>query len=399
MENVVDSARTQLRILLAGGSDALAQQLRDAIGAGPVEVTRCALDELAPSLWQMADVVAVRCQENPAWSGFLQPLQRGERGPAVFALLDDTSHPAIRAALRAGAQEVLFLPLRAEEVTRALVRVLESRPEATSRARGMVCTLLSLNGGAGVTTVAINLALALRQALGRKVALLDLDLQAADIATQLNLECSQTLLEVARAERLDSIQLEAALTRHRSGVYVLAAPARLEEAERIDTRGIARVIALMREIFDFVIVDSGRHVDDRTVAAWESSDRLLYVLNQTLTSVRRVWALLELVQRLEVKAPAPELLLNRVRRDSALKPAQIANTLGRPIAWTIPAGDKELELAEESAADLWKVAPGATVTRSFQQLAAALAGQAAAGGRKRNRLLALPLLRVLRTAP
>ena len=83
-------------------------------------------------------------------------------------------------------------------------------------------------------------------------------------------------------DSLDSIRLEGALTRHPSGIYLLAAPKRFEDGERISDLTVMAVFNLMRQLFDFVIVDCGQRIDENVVAAWERSDEVLYVIDPSL---------------------------------------------------------------------------------------------------------------------
>ena len=135
----------------------------------------------------------------------------------------------MKRVIRAGADELLFLPLDPGDLTRALLKVSESRVRAARHDGGMVISLASIVGGVGVSSIAVNLALALRYKLDKRVALLDLDLQTGALAVLLNLEPEFTIMPLCRLEKkLDSIQLEAALTKHPSG----AVPARGAQADR-----------------------------------------------------------------------------------------------------------------------------------------------------------------------
>ena len=143
--------------------------------------------------------------------------------------------------------------------------------------------MVSTVGGVGVTSLVGNLALALRRNLNKRVAVVDLDLQTGGLAVFLNLEPERTIMQLCENERkLDSIQLEAALTKHPSGIYLLAAPKRIEDSELVSDKTIAAVLDLLRQLFDFVIVDCGGYIDENAVAAWERSDFLFYVLDQSI---------------------------------------------------------------------------------------------------------------------
>jgi pilus assembly protein CpaE len=293
--------------------------------------------------------------------------------PALFGLLKEQSPGLMKRVIRAGADELLFLPLDCADLTRALLKVSENRHRTARHEGCSVISLASIGGGAGVTSIAANLALALRYKFDKRVALIDLDLQTGALAVLLNLEPEYTIMPLCRLEKkLDSIQLEAALTKHPSGLYLLAAPKRIEEGELVSDSTVGTVIDFMADMFDFVIVDCGHHLDEKFVAVCERSNSLIYVLNQTVTSVRSAWRFIDLFERLNL-AVEPHFALNRFQLNHTITQKQLENTLGHPMYLTIPRDDKSLELAEHSGKDLWQVAANSMVAKSFEALATRIA--------------------------
>ncbi len=227
-----------------------------------------------------ATLVMVNGNEEAALS-FLQSQSLHSPRPSLLAVLAARSPGLMKRALRSGADEILFMPLDPGEATRALLKISEARWRTERHEGGVVISVISLIGGVGVTSMAANLALAL-ESLHQRVALVDLDLQTGGLAVFLNLDPEVTIMPLVRLEhKLDSIQLESALTRHQSGVYLLAAPKRIEEGELVSDITVGTVLDLIRQLFDYVIVDCGDHVDENAVAAWERSEHLFYVLNQS----------------------------------------------------------------------------------------------------------------------
>jgi pilus assembly protein CpaE len=224
-------------------------------------------------------------------------------------------------------------------------------------------------GGVGVTSLAANLALALRS-LNQRVALLDLDLQTGGLAVFLNLEPEVTIMPLVRLDRkLDSIQLESALTKHSSGVYLLSVPKRIEEGELVSDITVGTVLDLMRQLFDYVIVDCGDHVDENAVAAWERSEHLFYVLNQSIAAARCAWRFVDLFERLGLTTLEPRFILNRYNPAHPLTEKAIEATLAKSIFAKIPTDDRTFETIEMKAQDLFEVAAGSPVARAVLELA------------------------------
>jgi pilus assembly protein CpaE len=317
---------------------------------------------------------------------FLETQAAQSPRPVLFALMNQRSPGLMKRVLRAGADELLFLPLDTGDATRALLKISEARWHTRRREGGIVCSFTSVVGGVGVTTLSANLGLALRHLLSKRVALVDLDLQSGGLAVALNLEPEVTILPLIRLERkLDSMQMESALTKHPSGIYLLAAPKRIEESEMISDLTVATVLDLMRQLFDFVIVDCGSHVDENAVAAWERSDHLFYVLQQSIAAARSAWRFIDLFERLGLNSLQPKYLLNRYRGSHAITDKQIESTLERPIFQKIPDDERTAERVELAGKELWQTAPGSPLAHSLEELARRIAlgpadGDAAADG-------------------
>jgi pilus assembly protein CpaE len=316
-----------------------------------------------------ATLVMVNGNEEAALT-FLQSQSQHSPRPSLLAVLGARAPVLMKRALRCGADEILFMPLDPGEATRALLKVSEARWRTERREGGVVISVASLVGGVGVTSLAANLALALTS-LHQRVVLIDLDLQSGGLAVFLNLDPEVTIMPLVRLDRkLDSIQLESALTKHSSGVYLLAAPKRIEEGELVSDITVSTVLDLTRQLFDYVVVDCGDHVDENAVAAWERSEFLFYVLNQSIAAARSAWRFIDLFERLGLTTLEPLFILDRYRPSHPLTEKAIVETLARPIYAKIPTDDSTFETMEMKAQNLFQVAPASSVARAMLDLAA-----------------------------
>lgn len=205
------------------------------------------------------------------------------------------------------------------------------------------------------------------------MALVDLDLQQGGLGVLLNVAFDHTILPlVGAAKNLDSVALESALTRHPSGLYLLAAPNRIEDSEQITDLTVGAVLDLMSGLFDYVVIDCGRHIDDNAVAAWERSTEVLYVLEQSVGAGRCTLRFLELFGRLKISRE-PRLILNRYTPHHPITEAQISATLQRPIYARIPRDERLLEKTAALAKSPWQLAPRSPLVRAYEDLAAGLA--------------------------
>ena len=320
---------------------------------------------------EMADIAMLMFDDNEAGPlGYLQSRTGRSSRTLVFALLADRSPILMRRVLHAGADELFFLPLESADLARALIKLSERRRRAERLGGGVIYGVASLVGGVGVSAFSANLALAMRYVFGKRSAVVDLDLQNGGLNVMLHLEPEQTLASLIDfSTKLDSTKLEAALTKHPSGIYLLAAPKRLDDAERVTDLTVAAVLDLMRQLFDFVIVDCGSHVDEITVATWERCDELLYVVDHSRVAAHCARRFGELFGRLRLHLGEPRFILNKFDPQSPITEAAITQAMGADCFAKVPRDDRLFEKIQLRVQDLWQIAPNSALTRAIERLA------------------------------
>jgi pilus assembly protein CpaE len=365
--------RESLRVHLIGENAEVLGEVKavlSAVSEPALEVVemspQAAIDET-----EVADIAMLVFDGNEAAPlGYLQSRAERSPRPVIFALLMDRSPVLMRRVLHVGADELFFLPLKSADLTRALMKLSERRRRAERLGGGVVYGVASLVGGVGVSTLSANLALAMRYAFGKRAAVVDLDLQNSGLNVVLHLDPDQTIASLIEfSAKLDSIKIETALTKHPSGIYLLAAPKRLDDAERVTDLTVAEVLDLMRQLFDFVVVDCGSHVDEITVATWERCDELLYVVDHSRVAAHCARRFSELFGRLGLRLDEPRFILNKFDPQSAITEAVIAQSMGQACFAKIPRDDRTLEKMQLRVQDLWQMAPNSALARAIEALA------------------------------
>jgi len=365
--------RESLRVHLIGESAQVLAEVKAVLDG--VSEPRLDLVEMSPQVasddTEVPDIAMVVFDGNEAAPlGYLQTRAERLPRPLIFALLQDRSPVLMRRVLHEGADELLFLPLQSTDLTRALMKLSERRRRAERQGGGLIYGVASIAGGVGVSTLGANLALVMRYVFGKRAAVVDLDLQNGGLNVILHLAPEQTIASLIEfTAKLDSIKLEAALTKHPSGIYLLAAPKRLDDAERVTDLTVAAVLDLMRQLFDFVIVDCGSHVDEITVAAWERCDELLYVVDHSRVAAHGARRFGELFGRLGLRLDEPRFVLNKFDAQNAMTEAVIAQAMGVSCFAKIPRDDRMLEKLQLRVQDLWQTAPNSALARATEALA------------------------------
>jgi Flp pilus assembly CpaE family ATPase len=198
----------------------------------------------------------------------------------IVAALPEAGVSTLRAALEAGATDVVALPLAEHEIQKTLIKLRQSKArEAQARGvSGEIIAVYGARGGLGTTTTAVNLAVDLAGITSTSVALADLDLQRGDVATFLNLSHLESIASIASASSdVDEILLHGTLTRHASGISVLPAPQQIEEADTVGHDEVKLALRLLRSQFRHTVVDTPRTITGSTVAAFELADHILLI--------------------------------------------------------------------------------------------------------------------------
>ena len=242
-------------------------------------------------------------------------------------------------AMRAGAREYLLLPLEQGAVAEALARTATTLREKALPAKktpGRVLVFTGAKGGSGVTTVACNVAIALAQSPDQRVLLIDLALPIGDAALCLGISAGYSTEDAFRSiNRLDASLLQNLLVKHRSGVFVLAAPTKIPEVE-VSKGAIDKLIAVARRAFDEVIVDAGSRIDAAAKALFEDASTVYLVTQTGISELRNSNRLIS--QCFAEGGPNLEIVINRFdsRFHETVNEEVIVKALGKPIRWKLP---------------------------------------------------------------
>ena len=294
-------------------------------------------------------------------------------------LTSSNSDPALLVkALRAGAREFLSQPIQEREILDALRRYRERRTTSTDRhllKKGQIINVIGSKGGVGTTSIAVNLAYSLAGAdKSMSVALIDMNLLFGEIPLFLDIEPSYHWGEITKnVARLDITFLMSVLYRHGSGMYVLPSPSHLNGQEAASPKVMEQLLKLMRTVFDFIIVDAGQASDEVTMKILELSDEVLLVSILSLPCLSNVNRLLRLFYDLGYpQEDKLKIVVNRYAKAGEVSLKDAEKSIDRRIFWTIPNDYKTTMSAINQGKVLSDIDPGAQVTKSIKDLAAAL---------------------------
>ena len=212
--------------------------------------------------------------------------------------------------------------------------------------RGKIVTVYSPKGGAGTTTLAVNLALTLHND-DTRVALVDGNLQFGDIAVFVNEQGKNTIADLAsRADELDPEIVEEVMVKHSSsGVHILAAPSRPEYAEKVSSAQFSKVLEYLRQLYAYVVVDTSSYLTEITLSAIDVSDLIVLVTTQDIPSIKNCRLFLDLLQTMGIDRGRILFTMNRFDKRINITPERVAENLKQEVSSVIPLDEQTVTKA------------------------------------------------------
>ncbi len=304
----------------------------------------------------------------------------------------------LRRAMQAGAREFLIKPFSHDELVAAIRRVyqlelkkgtfiaksLPQQPEAPSAPRSSapaeVILVFSGKGGVGKTLIATNLAVAIAEQSGGRVALVDLDLQFGDIGVMLNLDHSRSITElVDGASGVDADSVADVLANGPGGVKVLLAPISPELADLVTAEHVRLLMAELRRAFDYVVVDCSTHLTEFNLEVVEMAQRVLVVTALTIPAIKDAKLTLKVLESLSVDAENTLLVVNRVDGYADFNRESIEQSLRVPVAVQIPHDPRIVGDAITNGTPFVTAHPEAEVSKAIRELVARILPEHAGG--------------------
>jgi pilus assembly protein CpaE len=313
-----------------------------------------------------------------------------EHTPAPIVLLASGEASALlEEALDGDVADVLLLPQLTENVVFAIRKAGHSgrRAQGHSGRRGRIVTVFSPKGGTGKTVMATNLAAALAKLEGRRTLLLDLDLQFGDAAIMLGIEPEKTIYDLVVAPgELDTEKLAGYTTKHASGLEILPAPLRPEDAELVTETKLAQLLDVARESFDVILVDTSPFFHGPMLATLDRTDELLLLCGLDVPTLKNIRLSLQTLDLLSFPSERIRPVLNRANSKVGMKPNEVEAALEVKVRFQVPS-DRVVPLAVNRGTPAVLAEPKSEFARAVASMAHSLVPAEAvhSGGGKRRR--------------
>lgn len=278
------------------------------------------------------------------------------------------------AAMRAGVRDMIRPDSGLDEYRDVIARNRwASQAPTMDERRGRVVTVASPKGGVGKTTVTTNLSVGLAQFAPESVVLVDLDIHFGDVATALNLTPEYALPDAVRAAGGDPLALKPYLTRHETGLWVVAGSDSPAAADEVSAAGVSELLRTLAASFSYVVVDTAPGLSEHTLAALDITDVLVLVTGLDVPGVRGLRKELDTLAQLSLSLESRHVVLNFADAARGLTVADVESTIQASVDHVLPSS-KMVPVSVNQGIPLLQSRTKDPVTRQLMSLVERISG-------------------------
>jgi pilus assembly protein CpaE len=371
-------SRRQLNVFAALDAELDQEIVRSALPAGtPTRVT--SLEQAAARMSSLlasepVDVILVGCGKDATRAlRTIHAAATSRPEIPVVALYVGSPNGFMEAAFEAGAEDLIALPQSPSDLVFALEKVIARKRGSSTGSANPMISVLGPKGGTGKTLTACNLAVALAFEGARPV-LVDLDLQFGDVGLALGLKPEKTIFDLATsAGSLDGDKVDSFVSVHESGARALLAPVRPDQAATIKIPFLQQLFEILRDRYDFVIVDTPPSFSPEVIAAIDASSHLCVVGMLDALSLKDTKIGFETLQQMGYEPEQTTLVLNRADTNIGISSEDVVLILGREPDVLVPS-DVAIPRAITNGQPIVVAAPKSGAARAYALLAQRYAG-------------------------
>ena len=323
------------------------------------------------------DLVVVDLDHETTLPEWLEGLTQSLPQTAVMVCSHNQERDFLIRAMQLGVREFLLLPLSGGDLEAALdrVRAAKRRRFAAGTRLGQIVTVTGLKGGVGTTSIAVNLAVALAEKWPNRVVLVDLGRPFPDVAKFLDQGRKNNLLDLAaHSDHLDAPFVLKTVQPHKAKLGVLHGCPEFKDWDHITPAVLGKVWAILRTLFDWIVVDLSLWPDDLYRKVVQEADQVLLLTELMIPDMKNLKKLWALFRQWGLKKDKVKVVVNHSHKDNGLGLADLERIQQKPVFFTLPS-DEALNESINHGIPLAEAAPRSKLCRSLRRLAEELASQ------------------------
>jgi pilus assembly protein CpaE len=274
--------------------------------------------------------------------------------------------------MQVGIREFLPLPLTKPELESALNRVsiAMKRLQPVENQQGRIIVVTGHKGGAGSTTVAINLAQALGEATTGRIALIDLGRPFPDVATLLDQESNYSIVDlIQNIATLDKSFIQRIMQPYGARLSIMYGASDFKDQDSIDLDSLERIFDILRSMYDFIVIDLSHWLDELFLKVLTEADMVLMLTGLTIPDLRNLKKLWPYTMEWHQDKKKIKIIVNRYDNSSGLQLRDLENILQHPAFATLPNDSPALVQCLNQGTPLMSTAPRSKLWRGIKELA------------------------------
>lgn len=300
----------------------------------------------------------------------------------LIAAAYDPPLALVRSLVRAGAHDVVPLPLDIADLETSVAPVRDNLSRQATAATASTAKLVSVIksvGGVGATALLSQLAIRFAESearYGREACLLDLDVQFGDVAFQLGLRPNLSIADLLEAgARIDGELLRATTVSHSSGLYVIASPPEMMPIESLQSDHLIEIVTLAKREFGTVFVDLPSNWTNWSLSLLAQSDIVLLVTELSVASLNRARRQIDLIRNQELDNLDVRVIVNRFEKGllKTIRESDVREALGHDIAYTIANEPQIMRAAVDRGVPISEIKRRSAIAKDLDQLDSGLA--------------------------
>jgi pilus assembly protein CpaE len=368
-------AGEQIRLLVVEDVPQVASHVRSLLNAQSqikmLDVVTAGDRAVAGVTEMKPDVVIVDALLQGRVSGqqVAEQIRRAE--PQVGVIMLTVPQNPVREDSERGIDAVLKMPFTGFDLTTMIRKVGETRAVESARSGSLVVTLFSPKGGVGRTTLAYNVAVALGQE--HKVCLIDGSLQFSDLRGLLRVPAVAPSIVNLPTDRIREQDLADVMWRDPSGIDILLAPPRVEMAEMVTTRDVEKVLSILRQLYEFVIIDTRAALSDDVLVFLDTADLILQVLTYDSMAIRSLAMSAETFAAIGYPPSKLATVLNRADASGGFDKSDVEQALGSKIDFEVVSDGRLVLTANNEGIAFVSSSPETPIAQGVRRIADSLA--------------------------
>ncbi len=310
-------------------------------------------------------------------------LQGKTRAPAVLEMVRQSGHSLpvilltvpqtpIKPDVNRGIHAVLTMPFSGYDLLTAINQVKADFDAGSSEATSQLIAVFGPKGGVGRTTLAFNLAVSLGQ-LGRKTVLIDGSIQYGDLRGLLKVPPDAPSILDLPTDRVAQSDLQDTLWRDPSGIDILMAPPRIEQAEMLTVRDVEKVLSILRRVYPMIVIDMSSAINDINLCFLDNATTILQIATYESTAVRNVAAVTETFRAIGYPESKLRFVVNRADSAGGMSPDLLARAIGRQPDHLVQSDGRLVVASNNEGVPFVLAQPDAPISRDVRAIAIQLA--------------------------